>query len=453
MGHHHQLQQPVTASKGQPLRGVVTVPGDKSISHRALMIAALASGTSTVHGLLEGEDVLCTAEALRRLGVSITQYSTGEWVIHGGGIGSLTEASTVLDMGNSGTSTRLLMGLVSSYPFTTFFTGDASLTKRPMGRAAKPLTHSGASFVSRNGGLLPLAVIGANPALPISYTLPVASAQVKSAILLAGLHTEGETEVIEPIPTRDHTERMLRYFGASIEISDAPEGGNRILLQGFPPLKAKDFTVPADPSSAAFLAVAACIIPDSEITITNIGINPLRIGVFTSLEEMGADLTWKNKRMVCGEEVADLTVRYRPLHAINVPKERAPSMIDEYPILAIAAATAKGITCFYGLEELKVKESNRLQAIASGLSGAGIKVKEGDDSLTIHGSKAAPLGGNVVATHMDHRIAMSFLILGMISKQPITVDDAQMIDTSFPGFITLMRSLGGIMTMGSSYDR
>ena len=437
------MAKPLTSSRVTTLAGTVRVPGDKSISHRALMFGALAVGESIIHGLLEGEDVLCTAAAMRALGAEVERRPDGGWRVQGRGVGGLAEADGVLDMGNSGTGARLLAGLVATHPFTSFFTGDASLRSRPMRRVIEPLTAMGAQFVSREGGRLPLAVIGAQRPLPITYELPVASAQVKSAILLAALNTPGETTVIERAPTRDHTELMLRNFGASIAVSELPDGGRSITLVGQPELTARPVMVPADPSSAAFPVVAALICPGAELLLPGIGVNPLRTGLFTTLMEMGADITAENPRVEAGEPVADLRVRHSRLKGVTVPAERAPSMIDEYPILSIAAACAEGRTHMRGLAELRVKESDRLAAIARGLTVCGVAVEEDKDSLTVHGATAAPPGGGLVTTHFDHRIAMSFLVLGMAAAAPVTVDDATAIDTSFPGFAALMNGLGG----------
>lgn len=427
-----------------PLKGTAIIPGDKSISHRALMLGAINVGSTRVHGLLEGEDVLSTAEALRELGASIRKEPGNVWVVEGVGVGGFTESSTVLDMGNSGTSTRLLMGLVATQPITTFFTGDASLRKRPMQRVTGPLERMGARCITRDGGRLPLTVIGSAAPVPISYKLPVPSAQVKSAILLAGLNTPGITEIIETAPTRDHTERMLHHFGVEIETTPLEDGGRRIRLQGQPEISNPDveLVVPADPSSAAFLTVAALIVPGSSITLPNICLNPSRTGLYTTLQEMGADITFTNRRNVAGEEVADIVVKHSKLSGVSVPAERAPSMIDEYPILAIAAACAEGATSMYGLSELRVKESDRLAAIAEGLEACGVEIKANSDSLIVRSKGETPKGGATIKTHMDHRIAMSFLTLGMVSKYPITIDDGRAIDTSFPGFTTLCNELG-----------
>jgi 3-phosphoshikimate 1-carboxyvinyltransferase len=422
------------------LHGTISVAGDKSISHRALIFGAMAVGKTTITGLLEGEDVLCTAEALRHLGATITKEGT-LWIVDGVGVGGLTEPTTVLDVGNSGTSARLLMGLVASYPFTTFFTGDASLRKRPMQRAMTPLQQMGVAFTARSGGRLPLAVNGTADTLPITYTLPVPSAQVKSAVLLAGLNTAGITKVIEPIPSRDHTERMLEAFGASIVISQNEQNERVIALEGQPELNPQNIVVPRDPSSAAFPLVAALITKNSDVTLPNICLNPHRIGLITTLQEMGARLTLLNKRIEGSEDVADIRVESSALKGVDVPASRAPSMIDEYPILAVAASCAVGTTIMRGLGELKVKESDRLAGIATGLAACGVTVEVADDTLIVHG-KGQPQGGATIAVNLDHRMAMSFLVLGMASKTPITVDDGSAINTSFPNFVNIMNAAG-----------
>jgi len=424
------------------LSGAARVPGDKSISHRALMLGALAVGESVVGGLLEGDDVLHTAACLRALGAEITRHDDGSWHLFGRGVGGLVEPADLLDMGNSGTGARLMMGLVATYPFTTFFTGDASLRSRPMRRVSEPLSRMGARFVTREGGRLPAAVIGTAQPVPIRYELPVASAQVKSALLLAGLNTPGETVVIEPEPTRDHTERMLRAFGAEVTVEATESGGRVVTLTGFPELTGRRFEVPADPSSAAFPAVAALLVEGSEILLTNVGINPLRTGLYLTLQEMGANISFENLRDQGGEQVADLRIRASRLKGVEVPAERAPSMIDEYPILAIAAACAEGTTRMNGLAELRVKESDRLGAMARGLAACGVAIEEEADVLIVHGTGRPPAGNATIATHFDHRIAMSFLVLGMVAAAPITVDEADSIATSFPGFVALMNSLG-----------
>jgi 3-phosphoshikimate 1-carboxyvinyltransferase len=431
------------SSRAHALSGTIRVPGDKSISHRALMMGGLAVGATRISGLLEGEDVLATAAALRAMGATVTQEGPGgDWVVQGVGIGGLMEPAAPLDLGNAGTATRLLMGIVATHPFVSFFTGDASLRARPMARVSGPLEKMGARIVSRSGGRLPLAVIGTAEPMPIVYELPVASAQVKSAILLAGLNTPGETSVIERERTRDHTELMLSHFGAEVR-SEAIEGGRtRITVVGQPELTAADIIVPADPSSAAFPVVAALLVPGSDILIRGVGINPLRTGLFTTLIEMGAKIELMDRRVEGGEAVADMRVRASDLRGVTVPAERAPSMIDEYLVLAMAAACASGTTVMHGLGELRVKESDRLAAIASGLEACGATVSVEGDTLTVEGSGRPPRGGVTIAAQLDHRIAMAFLALGTVSAEPIAVDDASPIETSFPGFADLMNRLG-----------
>jgi 3-phosphoshikimate 1-carboxyvinyltransferase len=411
------------------------------------MIGALAVGRTVVRGLLEGDDVLRTAAGLTAMGIRIDRAPQGEWRIHGRGVGGLVEPDGVLDLGNSGTGARLLMGLVSTHPFTTHFTGDASLRQRPMGRIAEPVERMGAQIIAREGGRMPLTIIGATAPQPVSYALPVPSAQIKSAVLLAGLNTPGRTSVIETRPSRDHTELMLRHFGAELEIADTDAGQRVITLDGEPELTARDVTVPGDPSSAAFVAVASLITGDSAITIRNVGLNPLRSGIFQSLTEMGAEIAFSNRREQAGEPTADLIVRSSDLKGIVVPPERAPSMIDEYPILAVAAAAAAGATRLEGLAELRVKESDRLSAIADGLGRCGIRVEIEGDDLVIHGADRSIPGDAVIEARMDHRIAMSFLVMGMAARKSIAVDDTTHIGTSFPGFRDLMTGLGANFTV------
>jgi 3-phosphoshikimate 1-carboxyvinyltransferase len=411
------------------------------LSHRALILGALAIGRTRIKGLLEGEDVLRTAAAMRMFGADITRETDGHWRIDGVGIGGLAEPADILDLGNSGTGARLLMGLAASHPITSFFTGDASLRRRPMARVIEPLTQLGARLAARDGARLPLVVEGALAPIPITYRLPVPSAQVKSAVLLAGLNAPGETTVIEPQPTRDHTERMLRHFGGDVTVTD--EGGiRRVRLKGQPELRAADLTIPGDPSSAAFPAVAALLLPGSEVVIESVGVNPLRTGLFETLREMGALFTTANERVEGGEPVADITVRAGPLTGVDVPAERAPRMIDEYPILAVAAAFAHGTTRMHGLAELRVKESDRLAAIAEGLAACGAKVAIAGDMLAVEGTGAPPPGGVAIASKLDHRIAMAFLVLGSAARAPTRIDDSDTIATSFPGFVALMNSLG-----------
>lgn len=424
------------------LAGTARVPGDKSISHRALIFGALAVGETRVTGLLEGEDVLRTAAAMRAMGAEVERLQDGDWRVWGVGVGGLSEPEDVLDMGNAGTGARLVMGLVASHDFTAVFTGDASLRRRPMGRVIEPLSRIGARFEGRRGGRLPLAVIGTAHPLPIEYELPVASAQVKSAVLLAGLNAPGITTVIEPEPTRDHTENLLRHFGATVDVEKTKTGGRIVRLTGQPEFKASSIRVPGDPSSAAFPMVAACIVPGSAVTLQNVGLNPLRIGLFDTLQEMGADFTITNRRDEGGEAVADILVRHAPLKGVTVPPERAPSMIDEYPILFAAAACAQGDTVVRGAKELRVKESDRLALMARGLKACGVDLDEFEDGLVIRGRGQPPAGGASISTELDHRIAMSFLVLGMAAKDGIEIDDARVMDTSFPGFIPLMQGLG-----------
>jgi 3-phosphoshikimate 1-carboxyvinyltransferase len=442
VGLMQELVSRLQSGSARALTGTVRVPGDKSLSHRALILAAVAVGSTRVRGLLEGDDVLRTAAALRALGVELDREAPGEWVVHGVGLLGLNEPDGVLDLGNSGTGARLLMGLVASHPFTSFFTGDASLRRRPMARVTEPLSRIGARFVAREGMRLPLAVIGTAEPLPIVYRLPVPSAQVKSAVLLAGLNAVGATGVIEPLPTRDHSERLLRHFGADVRIEEEAGGARRITLQGQPELIAADLTVPGDPSSAAFPVVAALLVPGSDVTIVGVGDNPLRTGLFETLLEMGADLTRANERIEGGEPVADIAVKTSALKGVTVPPERAPRMIDEYPILAVAAAFASGRTIMRGLSELRVKESDRLAAIAEGLALCGVKVAVEGDTLIVHGVGGPPAGGATIATNLDHRIAMSFLVLGMAAKAPVAIDDGATIETSFPEFTLLMNGIG-----------
>ena len=425
-----------------PLRGTLKVPGDKSISHRALMLSALAVGTSNISGLLEGEDVLATAAAMRAMGAHIERNGEGSWTVHGVGVGGLMQPSGALDMGNSGTSTRLLMGLVASHRLTATFIGDASLSKRPMGRVIDPLSQMGAEFTASPGGMLPLMVRGLVPAIPISYRLPVASAQVKSAVLLAGLNIAGITEVIEPVPTRDHSERMLRGFGADLTVDVGADGVRHIRLMGEAELQPQQIEVPGDPSSAAFFVVAALITPGSEVTVTHVGMNPTRTGIYKMLQAMGADLTYSNEREVGGEPVADITARHSVLRGIDVPPDVAPSMIDEFPVFFVAASMAQGRTTTSGLDELRVKESDRLALMATGLRAIGAQVEEREDGLIIDGSGGEPLeGGATVTSALDHRIAMSFAVAGQNCYHAVTVDDVSPIATSFPTFEDILKNL------------
>ncbi len=424
------------------LAGTHRVPGDKSISHRALMFGALAIGTTEITGLLEGEDVLRTAAAMRQLGARVEQRGPGAWLVAGRGVGGLTEPADVLDMGNSGTAARLLCGLLAGHPIFAVMTGDASLRRRPMLRVTEPLAATGASFWTREGGRLPLAVRGALDPLPLDYRLPVASAQVKSACLLAGLCARGTTRILEPEPTRDHTENMLRHFGATVRVADSAQG-RVIELEGQPELTAAPILVPGDPSSAAFLLAAALLVPGSCVTIANVGLNPLRTGLLATLREMGAKLTVTNARTEGGEPVGDLTAEYGPLQGVEVPPGRAPAMIDEYPILAVLAAAARGETRMRGLAELRVKESDRLAATAAMLAANGLAARIEGDDLIVPGTGGELPGGGTVATHMDHRLAMSALVMGLATHRPVTVDDAGFIETSFPGFAALMNAMAG----------
>ena len=424
-----------------PLKGEIRVPGDKSISHRALMFAGLAVGESRITGLLEGEDVLATAAAMRQFGADILRGEDGSWTVQGAGVGSLLEPKQALDMGNSGTSTRLLMGLAASHAITATFVGDASLSGRPMKRVIDPLSQMGASIEASPGGTLPLMLRGAAPAVPIAYRLPVASAQVKSAVLLAGLNTPGITTVIEPVPTRDHTERMLTGFGVRIAVGE--ENGERVIaIHGEADLKPCDVVVPGDPSSAAFFMVAATLVPGSDLTIANVGLNPTRAGLLEVLRQMGADIAQLNPREVGGEPVADLRVRHAPLTGVDVDPAIAPAMIDEFPVLFVAAALAQGTTRTAGLDELRVKESDRLATMAAALRLAGARVEEHEDGLTIHGTGGDLLPGTPegaeIATRLDHRIAMSMAVAGLASRGGVAVDDISPINTSFPTFMDLL---------------
>ena len=433
---------PLSLTTTGPLRGRVTVPGDKSISHRSLMLGALAVGETVITGLLEGEDVLATAAAMRAMGAQIARGDDGVWRVHGVGVGGLLQPQVALDMGNSGTSTRLLMGLIASHPITATFVGDASLSRRPMGRVIDPLALMGASFTASPGGRLPLTMVGLCPAVALRYTLPVASAQVKSALLLAGLNTPGDTVVIEPIATRDHSERMLAGFGAKLTVEASP-GGRIITLSGEAELRPQTITVPGDPSSAAFPMVAALIVPGSDVTIANVGMNPTRAGLVKVLQAMGGDILIENPRDVGGEPVADLRVRHSALTGIDLPGDDAASMIDEYPVLFVAAAWAQGTSTFTGLDELRVKESDRIAVMAAGLGACGVTCTELSDGLSITGTGGDPVpGGATIAAHLDHRIAMSFAVLGLNTRAAVTIDDSRPIATSFPSFIAMMQTLG-----------
>ena len=440
--------QPRTFRAQGPLTGRIRVPGDKSISHRSIMLGALAVGETRVSGLLEGEDVMSTAAAMRAMGAQIERTGEGQWSVHGVGVGTLLQPQAALDMGNSGTSTRLLMGLVASHPITATFIGDASLSKRPMGRVIEPLSQMGAAFESSPGAngsrTLPLMLHGIRPAVPISYRLPVASAQVKSAVLLAGLNTPGVTTVIEPVPTRDHSERMLKGFGADLQVDVEADGTRVIRIQGEAELKPQQIEVPGDPSSAAFFIVAALIVPGSDLVIENVGLNPTRAGLVEVLRQMGGHVVELNPREVGGEPVADLHVRHSNLTGIDVDPAIAPAMIDEFPVLFVAAALAQGRTVTTGLDELRVKESDRLAVMRAALELAGARVSETGDGLIVDGTGGDPLpGGNdePVATHLDHRIAMAMAVAGLASRAGVTVDDTSPIATSFPQFERLLDGL------------
>jgi len=440
------------------LKGTICCAGDKSISHRALMIGGLAVGPTRIEGLLEAEDVLNTAKAMAALGVPVDQSNSPDglriWTVDGRGVGGLIEPSTVLDLGNSGTGARLLLGLLASHAFSAVVTGDASLSRRPMERVTSPLTLMGASFESRQGGLMPITVRGADDPVAMVYHSPVASAQVKSAVLLAGLNARGATTVIEPAPTRDHTERMLRHFGAEVvtQAVDGKPSASSVTVTGLPEMRGQTVIVPGDPSSAAFLVVAALITESSDITIQNVGLNPLRIGLYATLADMGGNITIMNRRNVAGELVGDLRIRSSRLFGKVVPAARAPSMIDEYPILAVAAACAEGHTRMEGLSELKVKETDRLAAIAGGLSACGVEATIDKDILTVKGQLGPVPGGAIVPVHLDHRIAMSFLVLGMAADKPIGVDDVDAITTSYPDFINHMDQIGASLTRVETSD-
>lgn len=443
---HDSQPHPLTAHAGLPLQGSLRPPGDKSISHRAMILGLLSIGETNVEGLLEGDDVLRTAAAAKALGADVERVGEGRWRLRGVGIGGLSDPEDVLDFGNAGTGSRLMMGVVGGQPVTATFDGDASLRKRPMRRILDPLVRMGTEVVrEEEGGRVPLTLRGPREAIPITYETPVASAQIKSAVLLAALNAPGTTTVIEAAATRDHTERMLRLFGAEVTVTPhGPDGhGRTIALTGQPMLRGTKVVVPADPSSAAFPLVAALIVPGSEVTLEGVMMNPLRIGLITTLIEMGADIERLREREEGGETVADLRVRASRLRGVDVPPERAPAMIDEYPVLAVAAAFAEGTTRMRGLHELRVKESDRLAAVADGLSANGVAyLVEGDD-LVVHGTGEPARGGGTVATHLDHRIAMAFLVMGLATREPVTVDDGAMIATSFPSFLPTMQGLGG----------
>lgn len=439
----HATPVPMIARRSSGLRGEAHVPGDKSISHRSLILGALSVGETKVTGLLEGQDVLDTAKAMRAFGAEVVQHGPGAWSVHGVGVGGIAEPADVIDCGNSGTGVRLIMGVMATSPVTATFTGDASLRGRPMGRVTDPLSLFGARAYGRQGGRLPMTIVGAKDPVAVTYTVPVPSAQVKSAVLLAALNAPGETVVIEREATRDHSERMLAGFGAEIAVETLPEG-RVIRLKGQPELRAQEIVVPRDPSSAAFPVCAALITEGSDVLVPNIGLNPTRAGLFTTLREMGADLTYENLHEEGGEPVADLRARFSPgLKGIEVPPERAASMIDEYPVLSVVAAFAHGATVMRGVKELRVKESDRIDAMAKGLRAAGITVEEGPDWWIVHGRGFGDVpGGVTVETRLDHRIAMSFLVMGLAANAAMTVDDGSPIATSFPIFEGLMTGLG-----------
>ncbi len=445
----HGPATPMTARPAGPLRGTAVVPGDKSISHRSLILGALAVGETVVTGLLEGEDVLATAGAMRAFGAEVERSAEGAWSIHGRGVGGWAEPTRVIDCGNSGTGVRLIMGAMATTPIAATFTGDASLNGRPMGRVTDPLALFGARAFGREGGRLPLTLLGAREPVPVRYAVPMPSAQVKSAVLLAGLGAPGETVVLEAEATRDHTERMLAGFGAAVEIGEE-DGRRAIALTGQPELAGQVIAVPRDPSSAAFPVCAALIVPGSEVRVPRIGLNPTRAGLFETLREMGADLTLEDERIEGGEPAADLVARFSDgMRGVEVPPARAASMIDEYPILAVVAANAEGPTIMRGVKELRVKESDRIDAMATGLRACGVEVEEGEDWWIVHGRGPGSVrGGATVAARLDHRIAMSLLIAGMASREGVTVDDAGPIATSFPAFEGLMRALGASLVRG-----
>ncbi len=437
---HSAEPLPMTARRSGPLTGEARVPGDKSISHRALILGALSVGETHITGLLEGQDVLDTAKAMQAFGATVERLAEGEWRVNGVGVGGFAEPEGVIDCGNSGTGVRLIMGAMATTPISATFTGDASLSRRPMGRITDPLELFGCSVSAREGKRLPVTIRGAESPVPVRYRTPVASAQIKSAVLLAGLNAPGETVVIETEPTRDHTERMLAGFGASIR-TEITDEGRVITLTGRPELVPQPVAVPRDPSSAAFPVAAALIVPGSQIRVPGVSRNPTRDGLYVTLLEMGADIRFENERVEGGEPVADLLVRHGPLKGVTVPAERAASMIDEFPILSVIAAFAQGSTVMQGVHELRVKESDRIDAMAVGLRANGASVEDSADTMTVHG-RGGLAGGATAASHLDHRIAMSFLVAGLASDQPISVDDGGPIATSFPDFLPLMRGLG-----------
>ena len=439
----HGTPIPMSSHACGPLNGRAGVPGDKSISHRSLILGALSVGETKISGLLEGQDVLDTAKAMRAFGAEVTDLGEGNWSVHGVGVGGFAEPENIIDCGNSGTGVRLIMGVMATSPITATFTGDASLNGRPMARVTDPLAEFGCQSVGRKGGRLPMTLVGAADPVPVRYVVPVPSAQVKSAVLFAGLNAPGKTVVIEKEATRDHTERMLAGFGAEIT-TEVTDEGRVITLTGQPELKPQTIAVPRDPSSAAFPVCAAIIVPGSDVLVPGIGLNPTRAGLFTTLREMGADLTYENEREEGGEPVADLRARFSPdLHGIEVPAERAASMIDEYPVLSVVASFATGKTHMPGVKELRVKESDRIDAMATGLRANGVEVDEGPDWWSVHGLGHGNVkGGATCVSHLDHRIAMSFMIMGMAASNPVSLDDGGPIATSFPIFEGLMGGLG-----------
>ncbi len=440
---HGAAGQPLTAARSGPLRGRFKPPGDKSISHRSFILGLLTVGETRIEGLLEGDDVLRTGEACKALGATLDRHGPGSWSVRGMGIGSILEPRAPLDFGNAGTGSRLMMGVVGGHAVTATFDGDASLRKRPMRRILDPLEQMGARVLSQEaGGRCPIVLQGTSEPIPIEYQTPVASAQIKSAVLLAGLNSPGQTTVFEREPSRDHTEKMLAHFGADITVEGWGEHGRKIVLQGRPELRPRPVAVPADPSSAAFPTVAALLVEGSDIVLEGVMMNPLRTGLMTTLIDMGAEIAVLDRRLEGGEEVADLRIRFSHLHGVDVPASRAPSMIDEYPVLAVAAAFASGTTRMRGLHELRVKESDRLAAVAAGLAAAGVPHRVEGDDLIVEGLGGRVPGGGMVETHLDHRIAMSFLCMGLASQAPMSIDDEAMIATSFPTFKASMMALG-----------
>ncbi|MGH6763619.1 MAG: 3-phosphoshikimate 1-carboxyvinyltransferase [Phyllobacterium sp.] len=447
---HSSAPKPAIANRSDRLSGTIRIPGDKSISHRSFMFGGLASGETRITGLLEGEDVINTGKAMQAMGAHIRKDGD-EWIIRGTGNGALLQAEAPLDFGNAGTGARLTMGLVGTYDMETTFIGDASLSKRPMARVLNPLREMGVQVKASDGDRVPLTLRGPKTANPITYRVPMASAQVKSAVLLAALNTPGITTVIEPVMTRDHTEKMLQGFGANLTVETDRDGVRHIRVEGQGKLTGQVIDVPGDPSSTAFPLVAALLVPGSDVTILNVLMNPTRTGLILTLQEMGANIEILNPRLAGGEDVADLRVRASDLKGVTVPPDRAPSMIDEYPVLAVAAAFAEGETVMDGLDELRVKESDRLAAVARGLEANGVDCTEGEMSLTVRGRPGGKgIGGGTVATHLDHRIAMSFLVMGLVSEKPVIVDDANMIATSFPEFMTMMPELGAKISLSEN---